>query len=212
MRTGIALLAGGALLASCAGSPPPDWQPAARAALASHQSAYLAGNSRAADAELARAHSELGATARLDLAARAELFRCALQVASLEFDDCPGYQRYAADAAPPERAYAAYLSGNWQGLNVAALPAAQQTVIARGGEALAAIDDPLSRLVAAGALMRAGSIAPSGIALAIDTASANGWRRPLLAWLGIEARRAEAAGDSAAAAYLRRRIRQASEP
>lgn len=198
------------LLASCAGGPPPpDWQLAARAALANHQSAYLAGDTRAAGAELARVRTELGATGRPELAARAELFGCALQLASLDFDDCPGYQRYAQDAAPPERAYAAYLSGSWQGLNAALLPSVHQAVVVRGNDALASIEDPISRLVATGALLRAGGIAPSGIALAIDTASANGWRRPLLAWLGVETKRTEAAGDSAAAARLRRRIEQA---
>ena len=64
----------------------------------------------------------------------------------------------------------------------------------------------MSRLVAAGVLFRMGRITPAGIAAATDTASANGWRRPLLAWLGVEAARADAAGDRDAAARIRRRI------
>lgn len=203
-------LARGALvaaLAGCGSSPvAPDWQVAAHGALGAYQQAYFSGNTRAAEAELARARRELGATGRPDLLARAELFRCALQAAALDFDDCPGYRRHAADAAPPERAYAAYLAGAWQGLNAALLPAQQRAVPARGNEALGAIAEPLARLVAAGVLLRAGRIAPAGIAAAIDTASAQGWRRPLLAWLGVELKRAEAAGDQDAAARLRRRI------
>jgi hypothetical protein len=42
--------------------------------------------------------------------------------------------------------------------------------------------------------------------LAVDTASAQGWRRPLLAWLGAQARRAELAGASEEAERLRRRM------
>jgi len=170
------------------------------------QAAYFAGNTRIAEVELERARTELSATGRPELAARAELFRCALQTASLEFDDCPGYRRYAADAGAPERAYAAYLTGNWEGLNATALPSPQQSVLARGSEALFSIGDPLSRLVAAGALARAGRISPAGIGAALDAASANGWRRPLLAWLGVELIRAEAARDEEAVARLRRRM------
>jgi hypothetical protein len=40
----------------------------------------------------------------------------------------------------------------------------------------------------------------------VDTASARGWRRPLLAWLKVQQQRAQAAGDAEAAASLQRRI------
>jgi len=42
--------------------------------------------------------------------------------------------------------------------------------------------------------------------LATETASTQGWRRPLLAWLLLQAQRAEQAGDTQAASKLRRRI------
>jgi len=44
------------------------------------------------------------------------------------------------------------------------------------------------------------------ITLAVDTASAQGWRRPLLGWLKVQALRAERAGDADAAQRLQRRI------
>jgi hypothetical protein len=40
----------------------------------------------------------------------------------------------------------------------------------------------------------------------VDTASEQGWRRPLLAWLGVQEKRASDAGDSETAARIRRRI------
>ena len=49
---------------------------------------------------------------------------------------------------------------------------------------MAAIQDPLSQLVAAGVLFRSGRATPGVIATAVNTASERGWRRPLLAWLG----------------------------
>ncbi|MDL1863285.1 hypothetical protein FBR04_19980 [Betaproteobacteria bacterium PRO7] len=72
--------------------------------------------------------------------------------------------------------------------------------------ALRAIEDPLARLVAAGVVFRANRATPATIALAIETASAQGWRRPLLAWLNVQLLRAEKAGDRAEAERLRRRI------
>jgi hypothetical protein len=41
---------------------------------------------------------------------------------------------------------------------------------------------------------------------AVETASSQGWRRPLLAWLGVQALRAEQAGDTDEAKRLRRRM------
>jgi hypothetical protein len=72
------------------------------------------------------------------------------------------------------------------------------------------IDEPFSRLLAAALLLRAGRLPPEGIAVAIDTASAQGWRRPLLAWLMFDRDRLAAAGDSAGAAERQRRIDYAS--
>jgi phospholipid/cholesterol/gamma-HCH transport system substrate-binding protein len=171
-------------------------------ALGEYEAAYLRGETRVAQVEFARARKAIASTGRIDLVAQAELLRCALRTASLEFDDCPGFAALAADATPAERAYAAYLSGRWQGLDASLLPEPQRAVAARGEGALAAIQDPVSRLVASGALFRAGRLEPAGIAAAVDTASANGWRRPLLAWLGVEQKRAEQAGDRRAAELL----------
>ena len=41
---------------------------------------------------------------------RAELLRCAVQVASLVFEPCPGFEPLRQDAPAAERAYAAYLA------------------------------------------------------------------------------------------------------
>ncbi len=207
------------LLCACANHPPPpDWQANAHSALKNFSTAYLAGNSRLADLELARAQRELSSTGRADLLALAELTRCAVRVASLELDHCAGYAPLAQDAAPSEQAYAAYLSGRWTDMDPALLPAHHRALVLQvsaapppGGSAagpgvLAAVADPLARLVAAGALLQTGHLSPTDIAVAVDTASAQGWRRPLLAWLGVQLQRAQGAGDPESAARLQRRI------
>jgi hypothetical protein len=47
--------------------------------------------------------------------------------------------------------------------------------------------------------------------VAVDTASEQGWRRTVMAWLGAQAMRAEKAGATEEAAKLRRRMQLATE-
>ena len=170
----------------CSSGPvPPDWQLNSHDALGAFQSYYLKGDSRVAEIELERAKSELRSTGNPALVARAELVRCAVRAASLEFDACPGFEKHRADAGPEELAYAEYLAG-------------------RSDKAPG--DDALSKLVSSGVRLNGGKITPSEIAAAIDVASAQGWRRPLLVWLGVQEKRAETAGDREALERIRRRI------
>ncbi len=194
-------------LAGCSSTPPPpDWQMNARGALDAFTTAYMTGNARVEAAEFSRARSALSATGQPELVARAELLRCAAQVASLVLQPCDGFEPLRQDAPAAERAYAAYLAGQAQPSDAALLPADQRAALAGGAGAVKGIADPLSRLVAAGVLMRMGRATPEVMALAVDTASAQGWRRPLLAWLGVQAQRAEAAGAAEEAARIRRRM------
>lgn len=204
-----ATLAWGLLLAGCASKPPePEWEMNAQGSSQKALDAYLSGNARVEKLEWERARAEVARTGRPDLLARLELLRCAAQVASLVVEPCTAFEALRQDAAPPERAYADHLAGRpLAAPDVALLPAAQRAVAAgAGGAALAGIEDPLSRLVAAGVLLQAGRADPAAIAAATDTASAQGWRRPLMAWLLLQVQRAEAAGDKDAADRLRRRV------
>jgi hypothetical protein len=192
-------------LAGCASKPaPPSWQPNARGALDAFTDAYLKGSSGVADTEYARARSETASTGRPDLVAQAELVRCAAQAASLVFDECPGFAALARDATPAQQAYAAYIGGRWNGLDAALLPEQHRPVLASG--TLAGVDEPLARAVGAGALFKAGRITPGDIERATENASAQGWRRPLLMWLGVAEKRAEAAGATEQLERIRRRI------
>ena len=172
--------------AACAGGPQPlDWQMNAAQALQSFQREYFAGSTAIAEAHFKSARAELARTARADLLARAELVRCAIRTAALEFDDCPAFEALRHDARAEELAYAEYLAG-------------------RGRHSVG--DDPLSRLVSFAVGLKGGSLAPEGMAAAAEIASAQGWRRPLLAWLGLQEKRAADAGDSETAGRIRRRI------
>lgn len=197
------------LLGACAGTPPPDWQLNAKSALERAQAAYLTGNTRVETAEIEYARREIARTGRADLLARVELAMCAARVASLAFEPCAGFEPLREDAPPAERAYADYLEGRVQAKDVALLPAAQRAVASTTtatAASLAGMDEPLAKLVAAGVLLRTERADPTIIAAAVETASAQGWRRPLLAWLKVQLTLAEKAGASSEAERLRRRI------
>jgi hypothetical protein len=177
------------LLAGCSSVPvAPAWQLDAKDAMDRANAAYLAGDSRVASAEMARVRKLISGTGRVDLLATAELAHCAARAASLVWEPCSGFEALRPDATATQIAYADYLQG--QGV------APAQTNL----------EDPLSRLLLAAVTLQRGQATPSTITEAIDTASAQGWRRPLLAWLGVQALRAEQAGDAVEAQRIRRRM------
>lgn len=214
---GVIGFACGVALTGCASGPAvPDWRLNAQTASERATQADLQGKTRIATSEFDRMRREIARTGDAALMARAELLRCSIQVASLAFGPCARFEALRADATVAELAYADYLAGRVSTQAVPLLPAAQQAaarrlleggaVDARDVDILAAIADPLARLVAAAVWLQAGQGHPAVMALAVETASAQGWSRPLLAWLHLQARHAELAGDEEAVRRLRRRI------
>ena len=206
------------LLAACSSGPPvPDWKMNAQSSVERFQAAYLSGNALVEQTEFRRARSQVAGTGKLELVARIELLRCAARVASLAFEDCAGFEALQADAMDADRAYAAYLAGKAQAADAALLPEAQRAAASASSDtaaasAVAAIKDPLSQLVAAGVLLRSGRATPELLDTAVATASDQGWRRPLLAWLGVQRLRAEQAGDTQAAQQIARRMAVVEQP
>ncbi|MNK71632.1 hypothetical protein D3C87_910890 [compost metagenome] len=207
-----------AALAACSSGPPvPDWKMNAQSSVERFQAAYLSGNALVEQTEFRRARSQVAGTGKLDLVARIELLRCAARVASLAFEDCAGFEALQADATDSDRAYAAYLAGKAQAADAALLPEAQRAAASASSDtaaasAVAAIKEPLSQLVAAGVLLRSGRATPELLDTAVATASDQGWRRPLLAWLGVQRLRAEQAGDTQAAQRIARRMAIVEQP
>lgn len=206
------------LLSACAQKPLPDWQLNSFDAAQRAADAYLSGVGRVATLEFAKARQEAARTGDATQIARVELLRCALRLAALDLAPCLEFEPLRADAGVAERAYADYLAGKVSAAQLALLPSAQSSVWQQGDNAAAqvaalrAVPDAMARLVAAGVLLQAGRASPAVIALAVDTASAQGWRRALLAWLGVQAQLAERAGQIQEAAAIRRRMTLASAP
>lgn len=202
------------LLGACSSGPvAPVWKGDAKDALDRANAAYLEGDSRVAKAEMTRVRRAISGTGRSDWLATAELAHCAAHVASLVLEPCSAFEALRADATPTQVAYADYLkaqiSAGTSAATLALLPAAQQGIATQANgdaAALKRMPDPLSRLLGAAVWLQKGQASPAVIDLAIETASQQGWRRPLLAWLGVQALRAEQAGNTAEVDRLRRRI------
>lgn len=201
-------------LAACAGDPPqPNWQGDAHDAQKLAMAAELEGNARIAAVEWQRARRALAATAQPAWVARLELSRCAVQQASLSMTVCEAFVALLPDAEPPELAYQRYLESRHAASDVALLPKVHQEVAqavlsrtaVEHAARLSAVEDPLSRLVAASVLLRAGLADDAVQQVAIDTASAQGWRRPLLAWLNVRLDQARQAGQEPLVQQLERR-------
>ncbi|MGE4242024.1 hypothetical protein [Ramlibacter sp.] len=208
MRT-LAVLSLLLLVAACGNKPrQPDWLVNADGAQDRFERAYLSGRDRVAEAEFARLRQELSSTGDVALVARGELTRCAMRVASLEFEPCAGFEALRRDAGASERAYADFLEGKVADAKL--LPesyraiAGTQSVV--DGSALSRIEEPVSRTIAAGVLLRSGRAGPGVLQAAAETASQQGWRRAVLAWLAAQAVAAERAGNREEAQRLRRRM------
>ncbi|OYT93750.1 MAG: hypothetical protein CFE43_02545 [Burkholderiales bacterium PBB3] len=202
------------LLAACSSAPiAPIWQGEAKDALDRANAAYLEGDSRVALAEMTRVRRAISGTGRADWLANAELAHCAAQVASLVLEPCHAFEALRADATAAQIAYADYLRAQIKpgtpAATLALLPAVQQGIASQpnaDAAALKSLADPLSRLVGAAVWLQKGQASPAVIEVALETSSHQGWRRPLLAWLGVQAQRAEQAGNTAELERLRRRM------
>ena len=86
-----------AALSGCASQPqPPAWEGDAKSSLDGFTDDFLRGDSAAADAEFARARRASASTGRFDVVAQAELVRCGVKAAALDYD-CAGFATLADD-------------------------------------------------------------------------------------------------------------------
>jgi hypothetical protein len=205
-----------AALLGCAQAPVAQWQGASVQASHRGVQAYLVGMGQVADIEFEHARRAVGSTANLEAVAHIELLQCAARIASLEPLVCTP----SVDAAYMSQAQLVYLNYLNAMLPVEAkaalLPAAQRKVVLalRNGVSMEAVvrdmqtsnDQPLSTLLAC-AIANQHQAAPLAVVgQAVDIASAQGWRKPLLAWLSVQRNLALEQGNTSLSAEAQQRI------
>ncbi|MHB1214613.1 MAG: hypothetical protein ACYCY9_06440 [Thiobacillus sp.] len=212
MKTLLAL-AGLAVLTACGfgGPPPPDWKTDAADLIERYQKHALLGENTLAERYFQQAVAATGGAGRVAETARLWLVHCATRRAMLIDDTCTEYADLA-DLAPnaDDHAYYQFLTLHWDALDVDRLPSQHRDLVrapaAQRHAVLSRIADPLARLLDASLLVMRQEADAATLAQAAETASARGWRRPLLTYLKLQQQQAAAQGQATESARLGRRI------
>ncbi len=190
MRRIICLLMFSILLVGCGSSKPkPDWTDASFNQLDNYKKSYLSGKERIAEAYFNKAVDEIKSGGDLDILARAYLTKYACQVAVLEaFDDREYLRIDAVEPVLQNRNFHSFLKGDFNNVDESQLPQQYEGFLRafKSGKKddISKIDNPLSKLIVIGLLVKKNRDTETDLKLAIDTASQNGWKKALLAYLG----------------------------
>jgi hypothetical protein len=179
-----------ALIYGCSSQPIPQWQDTSSRQLENYKISFLEDKEDAFEPHFIKAKKAISSNNDLNLLAAVYLTKYALHTAVLEnFDDNDFLRIDKLQPNADNRAYYDFLKGNFAAIDSGKLQSnysrifsliSSKNAIARD---FAAIDDPLSRLIACGVWIKYVSADESILQLAIDTAANNGWRRPLWAYL-----------------------------
>ena len=204
------------LLTGCGAKPAPLWIAAGHKQLETFKQDFLTGCAqRSAEIHFRNAVEEIKKGGDTDLLGKAWLTRMALQIAVLREPEEGDYLKIeAAEVVPANRNFYLFLKGDAAALDVSLLPesyrpfwaALRSGDAAKAAGAITAIDDPLSRLIASGLAVRHRLETEVILRTAVETASRNGWKMALLAWLERLKSFHEAAGDAEKASAIRSRI------
>lgn len=206
------------MLVACGGGPKvPDWKKDSASLIERYKKAELKGENLRAEHYFQQALDAAGSAGRLGETARLHLVRCATRQASLDLEPCNGYLDHAKYGTSAEdETYYLFLTNQWDRLDSGKLPV-QYRAFVKGGEpartpaVLQGISDPLSRLIALSLVVARKQADDALLNLAADTASEQGWRKPLLVYLKLLEGRAALQDDKKSLEKIRARIRLVEE-
>lgn len=206
------------LLSACGGGKVvPDWKKDTVSLIEKYKKAELKGNNTLAERYFEQALDAAGSAAKIEETAKLHLIRCATRHASLAFETCTGYLDYAKlGTSAEDDTYQQFISGQWEKLDSGKLPAQYRDFVAnhdatKNLSILHKIDDPLSRLIAISVAVMRKQADDGALSLAVETASEQGWSKPLLVYLKLLENRANLKDDKAAVEKLRARIKLVEE-
>lgn len=180
-------------LFGCGGSKQiPDWINASYNNLENYKKNYLSGKDHIAELQFNKAVDEIKKSGNLEILGRTYLTKYALQIAVLEvFDDTEYLTIDAVQPVLQNRTFYNFLKGSFDKIDESLLPRQYDGVlkIFRKGKPeeaareISKMEDPLSKLIAAGLLVQKYGYDEGVLKVAIDTASQNGWKKALLVYL-----------------------------
>ncbi len=202
-------------LTACSSRPAPGWTGSSYNHLEGFKKHYLRGNDRLAEQRFQKALEEIRSSGDVELMAIAYLTKFAVRTAALEaFDDRDYLHLAAVESGLPHRHYYSFLKGSLAGVDPDQLPVQYRAFLKalRNGSSSEIeteafrMEDPLSRLIAAGLAVQGGRESESLLNGAIETASRQGWKKPLLAYLKRIERYYDSAKEMNKAADARKRL------
>jgi hypothetical protein len=203
-------------MGGCGSKPAPVWIASGHQQLENYKMDFLTGAPPLITGlRFQKAVEEIKKGGDADLLGKVWLTRMALQVAVREeLDEGEYLKTEAAELVPANRNFYRFLKGDAATVDVSLLPEPYRPfwMAFRSGDAakaavtIAAIEDPIPRLIAAGLAVGHRLENDAILRIAVETASQNGWKRALLVWLERLKSSYEAAGDTAKASAIRSRI------
>ena len=181
------------ILSCSVAKPIPDWLSVSVSSIESYKKYYLSGRTEVAERQFTRALHEAKKTGNPEILARLYLIKMAVTSATLEELETKEYERLNALAPSPiNETYFAFLSGNLTAADERFLPDQYRSFFKAVKERkdpislreeIEKIDEPLSALIAVSVLTRLHLEDEAILKRAIEISSAQGWERPLLAYL-----------------------------
>lgn len=206
-------IAGLIMLTACGsgGPPPPDWKIDSADLIERYKKQALLGENTLAERYFQRAIAATGGAGRVADTAHLWLVRCATRRAMLIDDPCTEYADLAKiEPNAADQAYYQFLTLHWAAMDITQLPEQHRDLVRASATTrrtlLTRVNDPLARLLDASLLVMRQEADDATLTLATETASAQGWRQPLLTYLRLQEKQAAARGNVAEQARLDRRI------
>ena len=190
---GLILLTTLIILGGCGSKPVPDWKNVSFNHMKHFKRCFLSGEERKADIFFDKAIDEIKKSGKLDILAKAYLTKCALRAAMLEEIECCEFITIEKVKSNRENEnYYSFLTGNLDSVDRQILPpryrnfltALKNSKIDKINDEISGIEDPLSRLIATGISVKNNQYNEYTLKIALSVASNNGWKKPLLIYLG----------------------------
>ena len=192
MKKVLYLLACLLFFGGCSAKSVPGWTKASHQQLESYKNNYLQGKDHLAEINFRKAVDEIKSSGSFNLLEKAYLTRYAVQVSVLEDFDDRDYRKLEAIEPHPENIhFYMFLKGDFDQVPEASLPQQYLSFLIackKGKQAdinlsIAAIEDPLSRLIAVGLAVKKQLHNETTLVTAIQTGADQGWKKALLVYL-----------------------------
>lgn len=179
-------------LGGCASKAIPQWQTASFNHMETFKQYYLAGDEKNAERYFSKAIAEIKTSGRMDILAKGYLTKYAVQAATL--DVISGTEFLEINNVCPDRInmnFYTFLTGNFDTVDNEILPPRYKHFILTFQDGtlddlnhdITQIKDPLSRLVTVGLTIKHRRYNEATLKIALNTASVEGWKRALVAYL-----------------------------